>query len=307
MTEAIHERTTVPTLRDPVMISAFSAPYKGGATAATALSHLLAQWDAQQVAEFEADECYNYARMRPQVQTVDGQKVVSWPTNAVYLVNPPEAGRSFLILIGMEPSMRWRSFVKGIADFALRLGVKTSVALRAAPGAVSHRQPSHLVGIYSDPVLAEEFGIEASDLPDGALDIGALLNLTLKEAGCRTADIVALEPYYTAGLPDAKAALALLSALSSAFNFAVPAEQLTGAAKAQFEAIEAMVASSEDVQALVQSLERRTSGLLEEAAAPNMHSGELLTDADAENAVAEVEALLKGFGEAGAASVDPSG
>src|SRR5687767_1572416 len=119
---AIQERVVLPQLKDPVLISAFAAAHKGGGTATGALEYLISQWGAQQVAEFEAEECYNFARIRPFVQRQNGQVAVSWPTNTVYLVNVPDSERSFLFLIGVEPSMNWRSFAASVAQFAARNG-----------------------------------------------------------------------------------------------------------------------------------------------------------------------------------------
>src|SRR4051812_21716560 len=108
----IQERVVLPQLRDPVLITAFAAAHKGGGTAVGALGYLLSQWNAQQVAEFDAEECYNYGRIRPQVQRRDGAAVISWPSNTVYLVSPPDSEQTFIVLVGVEPSMHWRSFAE---------------------------------------------------------------------------------------------------------------------------------------------------------------------------------------------------
>jgi predicted ATP-grasp superfamily ATP-dependent carboligase len=288
---AIQERVVLPQLKDPVLISAFAAAHKGGGTATGALEYLLNAWGAQQVAEFDAEECYNYARIRPYVVRQNGEATISWPTNTVYLVNPPESERSFLFLIGVEPSMHWRSFAEGIAQFAARAGVKTAIALRSMPGSVAHTQPAQLQAIYSNAKMAEGFGITPIADSHGPLDIGGLINLTLSAMGCDTVDILALEPFYTNAVPDARAGLAMLDALGGAFGWQLPREQLAAMAEAQYAAIEASVSASEQAQALVRALEQQAGGGAAKQQMALLETPLQATDAAA--AVDEVEAMLR--------------
>jgi hypothetical protein len=110
-------------------------------------------------------------------------------------------------------------------------------------------------------------------------------------------DLFAIEPFYTAALPDANASLGLLDAIGAAFQVNVPREQLAAMALQQREAIEAAVAGSEQAQALVRSLEGRHGGDIEERqnVYPSLPPGTdsaPLQESDAAAAVAEVEALF---------------
>src|SRR6188474_3818203 len=101
MNGSVQERAILPTLKDPVLISAFASPQKSGSTAASALSYLAQQWNATPVTEFGAEHLYSYSRIRPQlVSTADGERMLQWPTNTVYLAQPEGIDHSFLILIG---------------------------------------------------------------------------------------------------------------------------------------------------------------------------------------------------------------
>lgn len=302
MTEPIRERVVLPQLKDPVLVSAFTAAHKGGTTATAALGFLLSEWNAQQIAEFDAEDCYNYARLRPQVTRIDGQTTVSWPINAVYLATPPDSDRSFLFLVGIEPSLKWRGFAEAVAQFALRAGVRTAISMRALPGSVPHTQPSVVHAVYSQPELAEQYGLPLMEMSEYGLDIGGLINLTLQDLGCQTIDLFAVEPFYAAAIPDAKAGLALLEALGKPFGLAISNEQLAAMAHTQYEAIEAAVASSEQAQAVVRAIEGRAVATMESESQvyPSLPAGNLtpIQDGDAEAAVAEVESLLN-FGNKG--------
>jgi len=307
MTEPIKERVILPQLKDPVLVSAFTAAHKGGTTATAALAVLLSDWHAQQIAEFDAEDCYNYARLRPQVMRVDGQTTVSWPTNAVYLATPPDSDRSFLFLVGVEPSLKWRSFAEAVAEFAHRAGVRTAISLRALPGSVTHTQPSVVQAVYSQPELQQQYGLPLMEMNEYGLDIGGLINLTLQQLGCQTVDLFAVEPFYAAAIPDAKAGLALLEALGKAFGLSITSESLTALAYTQYQAIEAAVAGSEQAQAVVRAIEGSAVATMDDDAQvyPSLPAGNLtpIQDGDAEAAVAEVESLLN-FGNKGFAPGD---
>jgi predicted ATP-grasp superfamily ATP-dependent carboligase len=298
MTEPIQERVVLPQLKDPVLVSAFTAAHKGGATATAALSVLLNAWNAQQIAEFEAEDCYNYARLRPTVTRNDGQTAISWPTNYVYLATPPESDQSFLFLVGIEPSLKWRSFADAVAQFALRAGVRTAISLRSVPGSVTHTQPPVVQAVYSNADLAEQYKLPVMEMTEHALDMGALINLTLQSLGCQTVDLFAVEPFYTTALPDANAGLGLLDAIGDAFKVTVPHEQLAAMAQTQREATEVAVASSEQAQAVVRALENRNVATMDEGNGvyPSLPPGSDTTplqESDAMAAVAEVEALFR--------------
>jgi predicted ATP-grasp superfamily ATP-dependent carboligase len=88
------------------------------------------------------------------------------------------------------------------------------------------------------------------------LSFGAVLSLHLNAAGCETVDLIALEPFYTPGLPDARAALALIRVLDRQFGTRTPVETLVETASSQREFYDRAVAGSEQLAALADHLER---------------------------------------------------
>jgi len=298
MSAQVKEHVALSDLNEPILISAFTSSQPGGATATSALAYLMSQWDGRLVAELEPDDYYNYARLRPSLRQVDSKAVVDWPTSQIYQVTPPDADRDVLVLLGLEPSMRWRSFVRELADYMGRLGVTSAISMRSLPAAVSHRSPTPLQAVYSDEAASEGFDIPASVFTEGALDIGALLNLELRERGVQTVDLLALEPYYTTGLPDAKAGLALLETIGAALNLQIPSQALRQAIDAQLAATESAIASSAEVEAVVRSLEERSHAVATHPRQLELPQTETTdSDLNAEAALNEVEALLFGRGD----------
>jgi predicted ATP-grasp superfamily ATP-dependent carboligase len=257
MHESVQEREIIPNLKDAVLISAFANASKGGTTAASALTYLAQQWNAHALTEFEAEECYTYTHIRRQVVYNDGKPSLHWPSNVVYLANPEGAERSYLLLVGVEPNLGWRGFLRMVEGFCRRLGVTTAVTLHSTPAAVSHRQEVPVQAIYGSEALQPRFGVPQTLLAEGPVDFGAALSLHLQSQGFQTVDLIALEPFYTPGMPDASAGLALIKVIDGAYGMRTEITQLEEAATSQRELLENAVAASEDLTRVVEALESR--------------------------------------------------
>jgi hypothetical protein len=241
------------------LISAFATPSKGGSTAASALSYLAQQWNAQPVTEFGAEHLYSYGRIRPQlVSSEDGERTLQWPTNTVFLARPEGIDRSFLLLIGAEPSLGWQEFMETIQAFCRRNRIETAITLHSAPGNVSHRIEAPVMGVYGSEDLQASFGLPSTVFQDGPMSFAAVLSLNLNAQGVQTADLIALEPFYTPGLPDAGAALSLVKALDRYFGTRTALEPLQQMAQEQRESYEAAISDSPHLRALAEHLEQQS-------------------------------------------------
>jgi len=260
MNGSVQERAILPTLKDPVLISAFASPQKSGSTAASALSYLAQQWNATPVTEFGAEHLYSYSRIRPQlVSTADGERMLQWPTNTVYLAQPEGIDHSFLILIGTEPSMGWQDFMETILAFCHRNKIETAITLHSAPANVSHRLEAPVMGVYGSQELEASFRLPPTVFQDGPMSFAAVLSLNLNAQGVQTADLIALEPFYTPGLPDAGAALSLVRVLDRTFGTTTPLEGLTQTATEQRQAFEAAMGDTPHLRALADRLEQQSN------------------------------------------------
>jgi predicted ATP-grasp superfamily ATP-dependent carboligase len=249
------EQTHLDGMIEPVLITAFSSQLKGGQTATAALAYALEQWDGRLVAEFDTDQYYINARMRPWVRRDGDKTVIDWPQNVVYRVDAPD--RTVLILVGVEPSMNWRQVVAEIGDFAVKHDVRLAINLKSVAATVPHTLQAPVKAIYSDAAMLEDFAIEELEDQDGFADIGRVLNLHLASNGCKTIDIYAMEPFYTAAIPDAEASISLLMQLQRLLRLPVDTERIDRTAAVQREAIDAAVASSEQLAETVHALEQR--------------------------------------------------
>src|SRR5437763_14711625 len=148
-----------PTLRDPVLITAFRGWNDGGQGASLAGGYLAKTWAAARFAEIEPEGFYDFQATRPHVTLVEGQtRKIDWPENAFYHAHIPGLGRDAVLLLGIEPNVRWRSFAELVVRLARELGVEMAVTLGSLLADVPHTRPSPVTAAAGDPRLMEEPG-----------------------------------------------------------------------------------------------------------------------------------------------------
>src|SRR5919197_805435 len=118
-----------PTLDRPVLIAAFRGWNDGGQAASLAAGYLAKVWDAERFADIDPEGFYDFQATRPHVSLVEGMtRRIDWPENAFYHAHLPGTSRDAVLLLGIEPNLRWRAFTELIVGLARELGVELMVS-----------------------------------------------------------------------------------------------------------------------------------------------------------------------------------
>src|SRR5580693_7142867 len=135
-------------LRDPAMVCAFEGWNDAGDAASTAVGFLSSALGAQRFAHVDTEEFYDFQANRPRIrfsaQDSDSQparREIEWPSVDVYEAIVPDAPRDLVLVQGVEPSLRWRSFSALIVELAEALGVRLVITLGALLADVPHTLP----------------------------------------------------------------------------------------------------------------------------------------------------------------------
>ena len=96
----------------------------------------------------DPENFYDFQATRPTVSLVDGYtRQIEWPENTFLHAPLPGAGRDAIILLGVEPNLRWRTFSELITvlaqDFERRARDHARLAARRRPAhaaVAGHRQ-----------------------------------------------------------------------------------------------------------------------------------------------------------------------
>jgi predicted ATP-grasp superfamily ATP-dependent carboligase len=244
----------VPELTEPVLIAAFEGWNDAGEAATSAVRHLADVWDAEVVAAFDPEEYYDFQVNRPRVVLDEGRRMLSWPTTRVLVATETGFDRDVVLVQGIEPSMRWRSFSLELIELAQRLGVSTVLTIGALLADVPHTRPIPVTATADDEAAIHRFDVEASRY-EGPTGIVGVLSHTATDAGIPTVSAWAAVPHYAGGAPSPKATLSLLRRMESLLGATVPHGELEEEARAWERGVDELAQSDEEVAEYVQSLE----------------------------------------------------
>jgi predicted ATP-grasp superfamily ATP-dependent carboligase len=262
-------------LRAPALVCAFKGWNDAADAASTALTFVGSTLGARRFAKIDPEEFYDFQAARPQVQLIDGEaRQIVWPVVEVYEARVPRAPRDLILLVGTEPSMRWRTFTKVVVELAEALGTQLVVTLGALLADVPHTRPVSVTGLASDPVLISRLGLTKSSY-EGPTGIIGVLHAACQQDGLPSASLWAAVPHYVAATPNPKASLALVRKLEGLLGVVVDASELESAAVDYDRQVNAAVQSDPDVQAFVERLEQAAATGADEDPGP-LPSGETI-------------------------------
>ena len=214
-----------PTLRRPVLIAAFRGWNDGGQGASLAAGFLARTWRAARFADIDPEGFFDFQETRPHVSLVDDTRQIDWPDSAFYHAALPGTNRDAILLLGIEPNLRWRTFSELIAGLATDLGVELVITLGSLLADVPHTRPSPVTGSASDAELVEQLGLQASRY-EGPTGIVGVLHDACKRDGLPSASLWAAVPHYVSLAPSPRAALALCTRLAGLLGTTIDTHEL---------------------------------------------------------------------------------
>ncbi len=243
-------------LRAPAIVCAFKGWNDAGDAASTAVQFVGTSLGAARFASIDPEEFYDFQSTRPQVRVDEqGVREITWPAVEIFEARVPRAPRDLVLIVGHEPSMRWRTFSQLIIDMAEALGAQLVVSLGALLADVAHTRPISITGIASDRSLVDRLDLLSSTY-EGPTGIVGALQAACGRAGLPAASLWAAVPHYIASAPNPKAALALVRKLEGLVGVSVDATELETATVDYERQVNLAVQSDPDVQAFVERLER---------------------------------------------------
>jgi predicted ATP-grasp superfamily ATP-dependent carboligase len=264
-----------PELERPVLIAAFRGWNDGGQGASLAGAYLARAWAAREFATIDPEGFYDFQATRPLVSLVDGEtRRIDWPENSFLHAPLPGAGRDAIIMLGVEPNLRWRTFSDLIAGVAREHEVELVLTLGSLLADVPHTRAAPVTGSATEQRLIEELGLQASRY-EGPTGIVGVLHDACARAGLSSASLWAAVPHYVSLTPSPRAAKALVERLAGLLDADVDTSELDEACDAYAQQVSEAVAADADTATYVEELERRVDELAAEADLP---SGDALAD-----------------------------
>jgi proteasome assembly chaperone (PAC2) family protein len=248
---------TRPTLDRPVLVAAFEGWNDAGDAASGTVRYLIDQYDAELVAEIDAEEFFDFTTARPQAEIDDdGVRQIVWPTTEVYVARLPDDAGDVLLLIGTEPQLKWRTFCNQVIAIAQDLDCRLVVSLGALVAEVPHSRPVPVAGTVTDPDLQSQLHLQPSTY-QGPTGVVGVLSAACREAGLAAASLWAAVPTYVPTAPSPKAVLALLTRTTEVLGTWVPTTDLEIASAAYERQVTELVLEDDETSEYVSQLEER--------------------------------------------------
>jgi len=242
-------------LRNPIMLAAFEGWNDAGESATGAINHLLASWTHHKLGMTDPEDYYDFQVNRPSIR-VDERVVreIIWPNTVLFEVSTPHLDNDFLIVKGIEPSMKWRTFATELLDIADDYEVSMSITLGALLSDTPHTRPITVTGSGAHPDVAGRLGIEISKY-EGPTGIIGVLQDAAHQRGIDAVSLWASVPHYVSTPPCPKASLALINALEDLLDISIPQGDLPERSSSWETQVNQMAAEDSEVGDYVKQLE----------------------------------------------------
>ena len=276
------EYTEHPELRNPILITAFEGWNDASEVATWSARYLVRQWSARKFAQIDPEEFYVFTETRPQVRiSEDNQRIIEWPANEMFFHPDPQGQRDFIVMVGVEPNLKWKTFVATTMDLIRDMKVSAVLSLGGLLAPVAHTQPARLTGTATDADILEhlnEIGVSTSRY-EGPTGIVGVLNSALNKESLPTVSLWGNVPHYLSARPNIRVSLAMLRQINRVFHLDIDLRRVERQATLFDSQVNEAVAGNAEIAAYVRKLEEAvgltdSSSEEREGPTPELPSGE---------------------------------
>jgi len=285
-------------LTRPVLVAAFTGWNDAGDSASTAVRTLIESSGAREIADIDPEPFTDFATIRPHVRLdANRNRQIEWPTVHIWSASLP--GTDVLLVLGPEPSLKWRAFCDQIVDVAQRLEAAMGLTIGALLADVPHTRPTQIIGSATDEALIERFELDRSRY-EGPTGIIGVLHDALSRSGLPTASLWAAVPGYASQLQSPRAAMALVERACSMMGTPAPVARLASEVADYDAKVAAMIAEDDDLVTYVGRLEEMVDEMSDDDDDESFDDDDddemSLDDGDPEQLADEVERFLRDHG-----------
>ncbi len=254
-------RFNKPVLRRPQAVLAFEGWNDACEAATGSVEYLLGQAAVTEpFAVIDPEEFFDFQVRRPIVSIGDGgTRSLAWPTTKFFAVEDPHSDRDLVLVLGEEPSFRWRTFARYVTQLLVEMDVEEAVILGAFVGQVAHTRPVPVIGVATEPEMVLRHGLLGSTY-EGPTGIVGVLQEACREVGLPAISLWAATPHYLTTNANPKATLALMNHTAEILDLDTDVTDLEEAAEAFDRRVSEALESSGDLATYIAGLEAREPG-----------------------------------------------
>lgn len=197
-------------LHRPIMVIALRGWFDIAEAATDALDELLADRVAPVVASIDPDPFFDFTQERPHTELdEDDLRTIRWPENEFRLARFPSGAHDLVVLSGVEPHVRFRTFADAVVEVVRGLNCEVVVTVGAAAEAVPHSRAPLVVGSSTNPGLVRALGLSRPQY-QGVTGMVGVLQVRLDEVGLAAVSLRVGVPHYLGNAKHPQSSAALL-------------------------------------------------------------------------------------------------
>jgi proteasome assembly chaperone (PAC2) family protein len=245
-------------LRRPILVTAFAGWNDAAESATSAARFFCQRWSARRIAQILPEEFFHFGLTRPEVRIQEGAQTreIRWPATEFFLSQESSLPRDAIVLLGIEPHLKWQTFCGHILEVARRARVTLVLTLGALLADAPHTRPVRVTGVSTDRELAARLRTTPTRY-EGPTGIVGVLNDACRRAGIEVASLWANVPHYVSEVTNPHAILALVRRVLDLLEWNTDLGELE-ASVAEFDRQLARILSQKpEVARYIEELERR--------------------------------------------------
>lgn len=246
------------TLRNPVLLIAFSGWNDAGDAATAAIAHLKSTYPNVTLGTIDGEDYLDFQVNRPEVKNTAEGSIIIWPGITLTLLHQSE--RDLILMSGPEPNFHWRAFTSEVLDFIRVCQLDMVVLLGAMLTDAPHSRPLPVSIRTSEPYLDESLGCEPSNY-EGPTGMPGVLTEAIEAIGVPTVSLWVSVPHYVASPPNPKATQALILRLEEVLDISLDAGRLPELTALWEERISELVAADPEIAEYIKDLEEKRDRL----------------------------------------------
>lgn len=253
------ELSEIGPLKEPIVLAAFAGWNDAGESASGVIRHLSQVWAAQEVAMVDPEDYYDFQVNRPHVVRIAGVSSIRWPSTRILVARDTPLDRDVVLIQGIEPSVKWRSFTNEIVDYLEGLDVEMVITLGGLLSDVPHTRPIP-VGVSSEEESLHSEGDEVDrSTYQGPTGVIGVISDHAHRMGLPTLSLWAGIPHYASSAPSPKATLSLLGRLQDLLGIVIDDGEVTEAARAWERGVNQLAETDDEIAEYVRALEAQQS------------------------------------------------
>lgn len=252
-----YELHPLPDLDRPIFVMAFKGLFDMGKAATGAVDWLSMSHGGKPAASIDPETLFDFQETRPQLRFgANGAREIHWPANNIVWAQTPEGCHDLILLSGVEPNLRWRTFCETLIDLMGVTGTEMVVTLGSALAMVPHTRAFPVTASTGDEELAETLGVGRPTY-EGPTGLIGSLHQELSERHIPLVSLRVSIPHYVPGSPSPKATAALLAQIEQICGIPTEHAGLADEIRDWEVRVHRALEDDEDVRGYVEDLEQK--------------------------------------------------